>query len=560
MSGWIGTDSVHECTIECDHRCDHNYYDRPARVAPAPQMNVGIAQLMPRTTLAKQEYLEKQEKQEKQRTELVKRKVAAKIKYEKFYDFAEIIKTCFYSSATQVSDVFGQMILSDIMDEQEYNSFSKNIFEQKYNDISLRQYIEQLDSSGTFYIDSLPQSCAVPIKLHKRDKFVKLPYGITFPMFTCTKCNRDTLTYYFDKVSGYCAHCAYGDRVARLTTKLIKQISCKKCNCIMPFLPIVNGSPTCFFCRNASEKYIIQCITCGLQFCSGIEMQQYVCYCCREGSMHDISVKDILKYVPYATDPRIYTNIQKIKASHDAIDHTQLYEYFRELYNKSNMQQMCTKASIIDCILYMKENGFYDNEQIECSICSTMYKKNAFVKVCNNACPPLCLKCLLSCITSVEVGHYVDKKSISCPFCMSYMKWTIVSEFLKTKSAIPIAQTIGLCGRCHSFREYPDRRCEVDTSINGPCPPCRVCIPPGTEVERVVNCQLCNSYMLKIILDDNGVRDTSCNHVRCPNNHHICAFKIASGSVCNKSFTDSSDCYNHMTAAHGSYYDLILRR
>ena len=180
----------------------------------------------------------------------------------------------------------------------------------------------------------------------------------------------------------------------------------------------------------------------------------------------------------------------------------------------------------------------------------------------------ICTACVYRLWDFVKPGCQVDIAAVGCPFCRrricpnSAVNHPIKNLIVPGDSAvISLQNTMAWCIVCNVLKVLAPRACGEHGAnfreITGfVCLECRPA-PSGLEnsVDRVFNCPRCSSEVCKAIAT-NGVFNTGCNHVECVAcasrgiETHLCAF-----AGCFLDFDEAGDCYDHMTAEHGGYYD-----
>jgi hypothetical protein len=222
---------------------------------------------------------------------------------------------------------------------------------------------------------------------------------------------------------------------------------------------------------------------------------------------------------------------------------------------------------ISDCSLCCEEVDHHSGKLAICGIAGHAPVVRAGKPNCTGV---ICTGCVYKLWDFAKPGCIVEMSAIHCPFCRRAIcqkssanhpiKNLIVPE---NASTIALQNTMAWCIACNTLKPLAQRACgEYAAIANANATPfvCLDCRPPSSEgttapVDRVFNCPRCSSEVCKAI-STGGVINTGCNHVECVAcgsrgiATHLCAF-----AGCFRDFDEASDCYDHMTAVHGGYYD-----
>ena len=457
--------------------------------------------------------------------------------------------------------------------------FVRFLLQQKHRAfLTLDEHRIFLATASANYIIHLPKNITVTVSTKP------LLLDLAVQTFCCNRCgfNRpESIRIVGSAICGFCepGNCCFEPTEVSETAK---HVTCEKCRGIYALVrPDIfiekKYSAKCYYCFNEKKAPLVECSTCLNKWIMpnpASTLDQ--CALCIENKIQYLPItvelnrflstnglKDTLALRKNRTVALGSTWKSEIDTIHnkmltlpngDAIFHKVdllLYLQFHLKY-------------ISDCTLCCEEVDPHSGQLTICGIAGHAPVVRAGKPNCTGV---ICTGCVYKLWDFAKPGCIVEMSAINCPFCRRAIcqkssanhpiKNLIVPE---NASAIALQNTMAWCITCNTLKPLAQRACgEHGANANATGFVCSDCFLPKAStapVDRVFNCPRCSSEVCKAIAT-NGVINTGCNHVECVAcgsrgiATHLCAF-----SGCFRDFDEAGDCYDHMTAEHGGYYDV----
>lgn len=451
--------------------------------------------------------------------------------------------------------------------------FVRFLLQQKHRAfLTLDEHRIFLATANANHIIYLPKNITVTVSTKP------LLLDLAVQTFCCNRCgfNRpESIRIVGSAICGFCepGNCCFEPTEVSETAK---HVTCEKCRGIYALVrPDIfiekKYSAKCYYCFNEKKAPLVECSSCLNKWImpgSGSKPSTLdQCALCIENK---------IQYLPITVELNRFLSTNGLKDTlalrHNrtvALGSTWKSE-IDTIHNK--MLTLPNKDAIfhkVDLLLYLQFNLKYI---LDCTLCcEEVDPHSGQLSICGIAGKPnctgvICTGCVYKLWDFAKPGCIVEMSAINCPFCRRAIcqknsanhpiKNLIVPE---NASTIALQNTMAWCIACNTLKPLAQRACgEHGANANATGFVCLDCLPPRAStapVDRVFNCPRCSSEVCKAIAT-NGVINTGCNHVECVAcasrgiATHLCAF-----AGCFSDFDEAGDCYDHMTAEHGGYYD-----
>ena len=450
--------------------------------------------------------------------------------------------------------------------------FVRFLLQQKYRAfLTLNEHRILSAAAGANHIIHLPKNITVTVSTKP------LLLDLAVNTFCCNRCgfNRpESIRIVCSAICGFCepGNCCFEPTEVSGTAK---HVTCEKCRGIYALVrPDIfiekKYSAKCYYCFNEKKAPLVECSTCLNKWImpnSASTLDQ--CALC---------VENKIQFLPVTVELNRFLLTNGLKdtlALHKNRTVAFGSNWKREMDTIHNKMLTLPNGDAIfhkvDLLLYLQFHLKYISD---CSLCCEEVDPHSGLSaICGIAGKPnctgvICTGCVYKLWDFAKPGCIVEMSAICCPFCRRAIcqkssanhpiKNLIVPE---NASVIALQNTMAWCITCNTLKPLAQRACcehaAIATVTGFVCLDCR---PPSSEettasVDRVFNCPRCSSEVCKAI-STGGVINTGCNHVECVTcasrglATHLCAF-----AGCFRDFDKAGDCYDHMTAEHGGYYD-----
>ena len=455
--------------------------------------------------------------------------------------------------------------------------FVRFLLQQKYREfLTLDEHRILSAAAGANHIIHLPKNITVTVSTKP------LLLDLAVQTFCCNRCgfNRpESIRIVGSAICGFCepGNCCFEPTEVSGTAK---HVTCEKCRGIYALVrPDIfiekKYSAKCYYCFNEKKAPLVECSTCLNKWImpnSASTLDQ--CALC---------VENKIQFLPVTVELNRFLLTNGLKdtlALHKNRTVAFGSNWKREMDTIHNKMLTLPNGDAIfhkvDLLLYLQFHLKYISD---CSLCCEEVDPHSGLSaICGIAGKPnctgvICTGCVYKLWDFAKPGCIVEMSAICCPFCRRAIcqkssanhpiKNLIVPE---NAFAIALQNTMAWCITCNTLKVFAQRACGEHgaiATVTGFV--CLDCLPPSSEgtlvapapapVDRVFNCPRCSLEVCKAI-STGGVINTGCNHVECVAcgsrgiATHLCAF-----AGCFRDFDEAGDCYDHMTAEHGGYYD-----
>jgi len=452
--------------------------------------------------------------------------------------------------------------------------FVRFLLQQKYRAfLTLNEHRILSAAAGANHIIHLPKNITVTVSTKP------LLLDLAVQTFCCNRCgfNRpESIRIVGSAICGFCepGNCCFEPTEVSGTAK---HVTCEKCRGIYALVRSdifieKKYSAKCYYCFNEKKAPLVECSTCLNKWIMpnpASTLDQ--CALCVENKIQFLPVTVELNRFLLTNGLKDTLALRKSRTiAFGSNWKSEIDTIHNKMLTLPNGDAIFHK---VDLLLYLQFHLKYISD---CSLCcEEVDPHSGQFAICGIAgkdqghCTGvICTGCVYNLWDFAKPGCIVEMSAICCPFCRRAIcqkssanhpiKNLIVPE---NASAIALQNTMAWCIICNTLKVFAQRACGEHgaiATVTGfvclDCRPPRALVAPA-PVDRVFNCPRCSSEVCKAIATG-GVINTGCNHVECVAcasrglATHLCAF-----AGCFRDFDEAGDCYDHMTAVHGGYYD-----
>ena len=458
--------------------------------------------------------------------------------------------------------------------------FVRFLLQAKHRDfLTLDEHRVLYSAAGARHLINLPRNITVTVSTKPR--LIEL----SVRTFRCSRChfNRpESIRVFGSSVCGFC-HDSNGGPCHEPTeiTDVALHVTCEKCRGIYALVRAdifleKRYSAKCFYCFNNQKAPLVECSCClnkwimpTIDRCAALTLDR--CALC---------VEEKIKFSPVVVELDRLFGANGLRDSL-AVRKTRVVApgscWQREIDTIHNLALKLPNGDAIfekfDLLLYLQ---YVPKEALDCTLCCEEVDPHCGqLSICGiagnapvvragapNCTGVVCTACVYRLWDFVKPGCIVELSAVGCPFCRrgicpkNSANHPIKNLIVPENSGVLARQNImAWCVTCNTLKVLAPRACgEHAADVAGFV--CLDCRPPPVlsrcaNVDRVFCCPRCSAEVCKQI-STAGVLNTGCNHVECVAcGAHLCAF-----SGCFRDFDEAVDCYDHMTAEHGGYYDV----
>lgn len=401
---------------------------------------------------------------------------------------------------------------------------------------------------------------------------------------------------------GYCCHSKKATLNASYST-----VRCTTCTRFYARLPATSEfcsmKNKCYYCRIQSKSIMNisleisifninnnvdstwTCKCCNLTFTGSTFKDDYLCGVCTSNQIKGTNIvrlptfseyndNTLVKLLDYNMQP-VYHSIGLLTSLKNTVSckmykiftnftftvpeivPVPIMKYIKNGGDSSTAITIANNEEVWNIVLRAIETHYY--EKNICEFCSDNKASNDLMPICgrNKCTSRVCYDCGKNWYGDIVKGKLVNSRHLTCPMCDRKPTCQVIgrwnAQLLTINSSIVYdsKKYYAWCITCSNVVEHSMKACNetIPFVSDYECSDCQFAKLNLAELDnlekaqeifgKTMDCPNCKLSINKI---------SGCNHIACPCGQHFC-FK------CGEGFHSSSDTYDHMSKAHGAWYD-----